>query len=136
MRLWFLGGPIELQNTTSINVVVEETAYVRGINEFKFIIISDSVEYVFPSRPDFSQMSNAELYDKISAGDLVSIIFCERSDIYGKKNYVVDAHTEKEEYRSLEKYNIGAQKTLIFLNTMFFLIEVFLVVVVYIYMVQ
>lgn len=101
--------PIDIQDTKQIDITVEDSYYFKIPSEYRLIVFSDSTKYLFESRATFEEYSVSKLYETISVGDRLSLIYYEADSALGKINIVVDARTETETYRSFEEYNRGKE---------------------------
>ncbi|MBQ7761247.1 MAG: hypothetical protein IJ400_04245 [Clostridia bacterium] len=112
--------PIRKEETETIIVKVEETKYERRlVSEYRFSVISNSIEYQFDERGAFSEYSNIELNEAIKIGDELSITYYK--NLWGKKK-VVDARSASVIYRSFECYN--SQRAFAFSIVFFAVLEI------------
>lgn len=120
-------------NEKEINQVileVEDIKYERVISEFRFSIISDSVEYKFHNLGESSEYSNRQLYENIKVGDELRISYVKK---YGKDNRVVAASSENEIYRSIEYYNSQKRPAFIVSIAFFIITQLMLTSFIFIY---
>lgn len=116
---------IELNETISTDIVVGETNLIqRGHLESSFVVFSDGNTFYFPNQTGQLQLSNSKLYDVISEGSQLSIIYFEKTGLFGTKNWVVDARSEKIVYRSIEEYNKNKIGVIPLLVVLFLVIEI------------
>lgn len=102
--------PIEKQDMKQLDIVVDNVDKVRwGRYSSKIVICSDSEEYFISSHRTSADYTIGELYETISPGDKLSIIYYERDSIFGQRNWVVDARTTDVVYRSIEGYYDSGQ---------------------------
>lgn len=100
--------PVDIQDIKQIDIVAEDISTVRVPRENWLIVVADSEQYVFENHSWHEEYSVNELYDSISEGDRLSLMYYESRNLFlGKANMVVDARTETEIYRSIEEYNRG-----------------------------
>lgn len=127
--------PIDLQHTKQIDITVEEIMYERVISEYRFSICAGSAKYSFANSGAFSEYSSRELYESISVGDQISIIYYEKRNILNKSNWVADARTEAKVYRSFEEYNKHRQGVATIAIIIFSIIELLFIGIVSIYVI-
>lgn len=116
--------PIELERVKQIDITVEEICYKKVISEYRLDIYSDLKKYSFASRGTTKEYSNSELYEIISTGDLLTIVYYEKSSVFGTENRVVEARTKTETYRSFEEYNKGKNGLSVGVTVLFVMIEI------------
>lgn len=134
VRLVNASQQLDINDTKHIDITVDDIYIVRVPNENWLVIVADSAYYLFTSRATFKDYSVHELYDSISVGDQLSLIYCEADSILFKKvNNVVDARTEGEIYRSLDEFNKGKQGLPLAVVILFSLIEAFFCGIVILY---
>ena len=105
-------------------IVVDDIEYIRIMNEFRFSVFSNSIQYQFSNDGALSPYySNRDLYENVDVGDKLNIIYIEKYRLTGKQNLVVDARTEKEIYRSLEYYNTQKNYLRVFIIVFFSVVE-------------
>ena len=137
LLLMFLGcfyssKPFEIQNVKQAVLIVDDISYERVISEYKFSFFSNSVKYQFSNKGVFSNYSNSELYEKIEIGDRITIKYVEEYGLFGKINWVVDARTETEVYRSIEDYS-DQKIAFIIICVFFYVVELLFLIVVTLY---
>lgn len=124
VNTWKTSHPIDVTEAKKVEVTVDDTYYLSLRRSSRLIIVSDGAEYWIESRVFSSETSAGKLYDTISKGDKLSLIYCERTTLFwGNVNMVYDARTETEVYRSLEKYNRKQENAPIFVIIVFSVIE-------------
>jgi hypothetical protein len=124
-----MGKPVAIENTKQVDIIVEDFHVVGTYNARhhgrELIIESDSTEYRFGDRATLKEYSVLQISQTISVGDRLTVRYYERTGIWGTRNWVVDARSEMEVFRSWEEYNNGGfWATLI----LFCIIELLLVV--------
>ena len=125
---------INMNDTKQIDITVDDIYIIRVAREDQLVVVADSTEYLFEGRSTFEDHSVHELYDSISKGDNLSLIYYESDRILFKNaNVVVDARTETEIYRDFEEYNRGRQGVPIFVVILFSIIELFFIGIVFVY---
>lgn len=124
---------IDLQKTKQLNITVDEIYITRVILEYRLVICSNSTKYLFTSRGTLEEYSVSDLYETISVGDQLSILYYEKNSILGRNNLVVDARTGTKIFRSFEKYNKGKEGLAVTVIIMFSIIELFFCVVSFVY---
>ena len=116
-----------------INVDDVDLIYL-GKTENIFLVYDDTIAYRFLDS-NSQEGSFNDLKDKINIGDDLVITY--KKGFYtlsGKTNIVVDAHTDTENYRSIEAYNEYAKEVRITTIIIYTLIElVFLSIFVFIF---
>lgn len=125
---------ININDTKQISITVDDIYCFRVPRENWLFVVSDSTKYLFMGRSTFDEYSVNELYNSISKGDHLSLI-CYESDsiVLGKVNIIVDARTETEIYRAFEEYNRGKQGVPAFVVSVFSIIELVFVGIIFIY---
>lgn len=125
ISLFLNSKQIGLNQTISKDIVVEETYLIHGGRiESRFIIFSDGKTFYFPNQTGQLQLSNSKLYDVISEGSLLSIIYFEKTGLFGTKNWVVDARNQETVYRSIEEYNKNKIGVIPMLVVLFLVVEI------------
>ena len=128
INTWKRSHPIDIADAKKVEVTVDDTYYLSLHRSSRLIIVSDGVEYWIESRIFSGETSAGRLYDTISKGDKLSLIYCERTRLFwGNVNMVYDARTETEVYRSLEVYNRKQENVPIFVIIVFSIIELIFV---------
>ena len=115
---------ININDTKQIDITVDDI-YIIGSRRLKWLFVADdSTRYLFMSRPTLEERSIYELYDSISKGDELSLIYYESNHIiFGNVNVVVDARTETEVYRTFDEYNRSSQGLSTFVLIVFLIAE-------------
>ena len=116
--------PIDLQQTRQINITIDDVHYYKTISEFRLVVCYNSKKYTFTSRATVGDYSVRKLYDTISVGDKLSVLYYEKDGIFAKNNIIVDARTETETYRSFENYVKGKRGLSSFVIVVFVISEV------------
>lgn len=125
---------IDMNDTKQIDITVDDIYIIRVAGEDQLVVVADSTEYLFEGRATFEDHSVHALYNSISKGDSLSLIYYESDRILFKNaNVVVDARTETEIYRDFEEYNRGMQGVPIFVVILFSIIELFFIGIVFVY---
>ncbi len=126
---------INVNDTKQIDITVDDVYYFRVPRENWLFVVSDSTKYLFKGRPTLEEHSVSELYESISEGDKLFLMYRETYEIIGKVNLVVDARSETEAYRTIEEYNRGKQDVLFIVSIGFSIIEIvfFGIVLVYVW---
>ncbi len=130
VRLFNASQPIDINDTAQTEITVDDIYTIRVLRENLLFVVADSTYYLFTSRATFKDFSVHELYNSISEGDHLSLIYYESDSILFKKvNTVVDARTKTETYRSFEEYKKSKQGLDIAVIIVFSVIEVLFCVV-------
>jgi len=124
---------INVNDTKQIDITVDDIYYFRVLRENWLFVVSDSTKYLFKSRSTFEEYSVNELYESISEGAELSLMYRETHTVLGNVNLVIDARSETKTYRSLEEFNRGKQGVPAFLTIMFSIIELIFVGIVLVY---
>ena len=126
--------PIEIEDTKQIDITVDDIYYFNFSKRGSwFVVVSDSTMYRFPSRTTFEEYSVGKLYRSIHKGDKLSLMYRESYTVFGKVNWVVDARSGSEIYRTIEEYNVGAQYTKVFVAILFSIIEIVFIGIIFVY---
>lgn len=125
--------PINLDETKSLELIVENKEYKRVFNEYRLSIYSDSKEYIFASISRYSGYTKKELYEEINVGDKLSIMTVERHSITGNRLYIVDARTEKNSYLLFDEYNKSKEIAFIIVLCLSLLIQVLYTIIIVVY---
>ena len=124
---------IDVADIKEIDITVDDIYYSRVSRENWLFVVSDSTKYLFKGRSTLEEYSVSELYESITEGTKLSLMYRETHTIFGNVNLVVDARSETETYRSLKEFNLGKQGLPAFLTIMFSLIELVYVGIVLMY---
>ena len=133
---FFMSGAqqIDINDTKRIDITVDDMYIFRVSKERQLFVVADSTCYLFTGRATFDDYSVHKLYNSISKGDRLSLIYYESDRILFKKvNVVVDARTETETYRTLEEYNRGKQGIPTLVVVLYSIIELVFVGIVFVY---
>ena len=124
--------PVDPQKTKQAEIIVEDThySYITKVGS-RFVILS--VRYTFYNDATEPGYSNSKLYELISVGDRISIVYYEKPTIFGKKNVVIDARTETELYRSGTAYIDMAESSWIRVSVLFAPIELIFLAALFFY---
>ncbi len=133
LRLFRGSQQVNANVTKQIDIIIDDIYCYRVQGEYKLFIVSNATEYLFDSRSTFEEYSVSELYESISKGDKLSLMYYRTHRIFGTVNLVVDARSESETYRTLEEYNKGRKGVPLFVVIAFFLIEIVYVGIVFVY---
>lgn len=95
---------IDIKDTKQMSVTVDTIRFDRGILENKVCIESNSEQYIFGTNCTLNEYSVHEIFESISQGDQIMIIFYVEESIYGTQNRILDARTETEVFRSYDEY--------------------------------
>ena len=99
---------INANDTKQVDIIVDDIYYFRVPRENLLVVVANSTKYFFTSRATFDDYSVSQLYNAISKGDRLSLIYYESDSIaFEKINVVVGARSEAQIYRTLEAYNQG-----------------------------
>lgn len=125
--------PIDISDTKQIDITVDDMYKIHRHRGTWVAVVADSTEYIFQTGVLSEEYSTSKLYQTISKGDNLSLIYYETDRILfrGKTNIVVDARTETEIYRSFEVFNRNRQNTPILIAIVFSIIELILIGVVF-----
>jgi len=99
--------PTSIEDVKRVDIVVDDAYRLQILRENRLYVVSDSTTYVFTSRPGAKEYSVNQIYKSIHEGDRLFLMYKETSGIFGKVNFVVDARSETEIYRTFEGYNNG-----------------------------
>lgn len=132
-RLYTDSQQINENDIKQIDIIVDDYYRYRVLKEEKLVIVADGNEYLFNSHSTFSEYSVYELYNSISEGSSLSLIYYETYEISGRVNLVVDARSENRIYRTIEEYNRGKQGLPVFVVVMFSVIEIIFVGIILVY---
>ena len=132
-RIWNESQTIDLKNTIQRNITVEEIYITRVISEYRLVIYSDSQKYLVASSTTAADYSVSKLYESISIGDELSIIYYEKNSIFNKNNIILDARSETETYRSYEEYKKGKMGLLFAVIIMFIVVELFFCGIIFVF---
>lgn len=102
------GKNIKPEDTHQATITVEKTRHFSsagGKGPDWFIVYSDSQKYYFNNFGIFSKYSNSYLDKNISAGEKLTLTYFEKYHLFANRNWVVDARSETEVYRTLDEYN-------------------------------
>lgn len=125
---------IDINETKQANIIVDDIYCYRLSREDQLFVIADSKKYLFTGRDTLKEYSVNDLYNSISKGDSLSLLYYEAENIiFGKFNVVVDARSETEIYRTLEEYNRARKGAPIFVILLYSVIELIFVGVVLLY---
>ncbi|MBO5906559.1 MAG: hypothetical protein J6Q85_00200 [Clostridia bacterium] len=124
---------INVNDTKQIEITVDDVCCFRVARENWLFVSSGTTKYLFKGRPTLEEHSVSELYESISEGDKLFLMYRETYEIIGKVNLVVDARSETEAYRTIEEYNRGKQGVLFFVSIGFSIIEIVFVGIVLVY---
>ena len=130
--IMYMSQPVDKDKVQNSIIVVDDTQFVRVAREYRFIIFSNGIQYSFSNSPS-SGLSNTELYNTVQIGDEISIQYIEKCGLLGKKNWVLDAQTDTEKLRCIEKYYEDKAKTSILVIVIFALIEILFLTIIFIY---
>ena len=133
IRMFNIGQPVSIYDTKQADIIVEDIYLISSRKEQWLVIIVDSEKYVLESHSTFDTYSLEELNESISKGDKLSLRYYEGYVAFRKTNLVVDARTETELYRTIEKYNRGKQGVPIFVIVLFSIIEIVFVGILFVY---
>ena len=126
--------PIGVEDTKQIDITVDDIYYFNFSKRGSwFVVVSDSTMYRFPSRTTFEEYSVGKLYRSIHKGDKLSLMYRESYTIFGKINWVVDARSGSEIYRTIEEYNVGRQRMKVFVAILFSIIEIVFIGIIFVY---
>ena len=123
---------IDINDTKQVEITVDGMRKYRLLNEYRLIVDADSVSYMFNSPSTSEEYSVAELYESISVGDRLLLIYYEDSFWFTDVNFVVDARTETEVYRSFEENNRAKEGLPTILLIVFAIIELIFLGIVWI----
>lgn len=132
-HMLFESRQVNIRDTKEIDIIVDDFYRYRVSKEAKLVIVADGNEYLFNSRSSFAEYSVDELYNSISEGSCLSLIYYETYEISGRVNLVVDARSENEIYRTIEEYNRGKQGLPVFVVIIFFATEIVFVGIILLY---
>lgn len=119
---------IDINDTRQVDITIDDIYIIRVPKEDWLFVVADSTYYLFTSRASLEEYSVHELYNSISKGDHLSLIYYELDSILFKKvNTIIDARTETEIYRTIEEYNRGKQGVPIFIVILYSIIELMFV---------
>ena len=118
---------INVDDIKQIDITIDDVYYFRVPRNNWLFIVSDSSKYLFKNRSTSEEYSVSELYEAISEGSELSLIYQEKDTIFGKTNLIVDARTKTEVYRTLEEYNRAKQGLPLIVIIFFSIIEVIFV---------
>lgn len=123
--LFNISQPININDTNKVNITVDDAYLVTRPRQTTWmVVVADSIEYVFTNSGTLEEYSTTEIYESISNGDQLSLVYYEMNVVlFGKTNIIVDAHTENTIYRSFDEYNRGRDGTSIYILITFFVIE-------------
>lgn len=99
---------IKPEDTQQVTIVVEETKHFEsagGRGPDWFIVYSDSQKFYFNNFGFFAQYSNSQLDESISVGEKLTLTYFEKYHLFANRNFVVDARSESEVFRTLDEYN-------------------------------
>ncbi|MBQ8576070.1 MAG: hypothetical protein IJ447_08505 [Clostridia bacterium] len=95
--------PIKPEETQQATIIVEKKKYSSRPDWF--IVYSDSQKYYFNNFGVFGNYANSELNDSISVGEKLTLTYFEDYHLFANRNWVVDARSETEVFRTLDEYN-------------------------------
>lgn len=133
IRTFSIGQPISVHDTKQTDIIVEDIYCISLRKEEWLVIIADLEKYLFESHSKFDEYSINELYESISEGTKLSLMYQETHNIFGRVNLVVDARSETETYRTIEEYNHGRQGVPVFVVILFSIIEIIFVGIIFVY---
>ena len=116
--------PTSIEDVKRVDIVVDDAYCLPVMRENRLYVVSDSITYVFTSRPGAKEYSVSQIYKSIHEGDRLSLMYKETSSILGKVNFVVDARSETEIYRTLDGYNNGKKDLPLFVIIFSSVIEI------------
>ena len=96
---------IDIKDTKQLTVTVDAIHYDHnGRLDNRVWIESNSQRYFFGRNATSNEYSVDEVFDSLSEGDQITIIFHEEDSIFGPQNWILDARTETEVFRTYEDY--------------------------------
>lgn len=95
---------IDIKDTKQLTVTVDAIRFDIGLFEDKVCIKSNSEQYIFGTNCTSNEYAIHEIFESISQGDEITIIFHEVDSIFGPQNWILDARTETEVFRTYEDY--------------------------------
>ena len=75
---------IDMNDTKQIDITVDDIYIIRVAGEDQLVVVADSTEYLFEGRATFEDHSVHALYNSISKGDSLSLIYYESDRILFK----------------------------------------------------
>ena len=117
---------INIDETKQVDITVDDIYLFRGSHrDSRWLFVADgATRYLFWGKNTSEDASTYELYDSISCGDKLSLIYYESTHIIlGNINVVVDARTETEVYRTLDSYNRSKQGLIPFVIILYVIME-------------
>ena len=130
--IMYMSQPADMGRVQKSIIVVDDTQYTRVVREYRFSVFSDGVQYIFHNSRS-SGLSNTELFNTVQVGDVISIQYIEEWSLFGKRNNVVDAQTDVEKLRSIEKYNEDKKTTSVVVIVFFVFFELLFLASIFIY---
>ena len=121
--LFYQSKPIDIKDCTSIEIVVDEKEYVHGYGEYKCRIISNEMRYEFSNTGIFGNYTLKELYQMISKGECIDIVYVERYLFFQKYNLIIDARNESNVYIDIDTYTAQREATFLILMTFVSFVE-------------
>ena len=98
--------PIEKNQTKETTIVVEDTAYWRGWNQYEFSIFSKSIEYSYPCLGALGPWASVhEMAENIKIGDKITIVYEEQAGLTQTRFLIVEARTQTDVFLTMEDFN-------------------------------
>ena len=125
--------PLSYETIEQVEICVDDINYVRVLSEYQLNIFSDETKYTFAASGQLQPYSNSELYETIEIGDRIFIAYYKNRGVLGTYNWVVDARTESEIFRSIEIEEKSKKGAFIGIIIIFAVIEIFYIIVLCVY---
>ena len=120
--------PIEISDCQSARIVIDDKSYERVYGEYRCRIFHNGIQYDFANMGR-GEYSARELYENLEFGNEVNISYVNKYSIFGKYYLIVDARDDKAVYFNFDLYNSQKEKAFCSVIVLFFIIELFLVIV-------
>ncbi len=133
IRIFNVGQPISTHDTKQTDIIVEDIHLISTRRDAWLVIIAGSEKYLFERHSSFDTYPWEQLNKSISKGDKISLRYYEGYTIFGRSNWIVEARTETEIYRTLEEYNRAKQGVSIFVVIIFIIIEIVYALIAFVY---
>ena len=104
-KLINISKAVEIEDTTQMTVTVDAIRYEYNARiESRVWIKSNSQQYFFGSPHTSNDYAAHEIFESLSEGDEITIIFYEENSISGPRNRIIDARTDTEVFCTYENY--------------------------------
>ena len=70
--------PLEIEDCSETQLIVEDKKYVRKYNEYTCRIFSNGNRYDFPNLGPLGEYSTEKIYNDIKIGETIDVIYVER----------------------------------------------------------